>query len=49
MRKIKKKMPKPRNPFARALHSGIFGKKVVSDKRMYNRKKIKKESLASMI
>ena len=36
-----RKIPKPRNPHALALRSGLFNKKVVPLKKQYNRKKVK--------
>jgi len=38
----KLKLPKPRNPNAIALQCKIFAKKVVPNKKVYNRKKSRK-------
>lgn len=40
-----RKKIKPRNPYALALRSALFSKKVVANKKAYTRKKNKSKSL----
>ena len=40
-----RKIPKPRNPYALALRSTLFSKKVVANKKAYTRKKNRTKSL----